>query len=419
MKYKVLFFDSWKGGIRHYLRLSEALKESNIEPIMVHLGSWGNEEIYSKEEIINGLCVRDISYYTKINFNNILEIEKPNLVLFLSTLTFAHRAMIRFCNYNNIPTINLYHGFVRVQSVDNNKSPYKINRWSYATFALKRLPKMLRYTIPCYIKALVYTKSSLIEWYYFFKNVLEVSTNLSPKGATSDSKTTRCLVYADADKLHAKHRYNFREDEIFSVGNPDLLSFNMNQNLIGYGLNEDLNRNKNIIYIDTALTATGLIFKNQTEYIKHIIDTKEAISKQGFTLSLKPHPETRRLYNLQIFRDNNLEIIENDDFVEKLKTCRSVIVEPSTLALIPALMGIPLILPKYGELSVLSFGEVLLSYPRAIVLHNIQDLTSLLNDDECSKNIQACNDWFVTNAGPLPSEDMPYRVVNNIIELIK
>jgi hypothetical protein len=418
MKYKVLFFDSWKGGIHNFIRLNEAFDQASIDRLLIHLGSWGNEEIIVKEELVNNLLVRDISYYPDSNFKKILEREKPDLVLFLSTHTFAHRAMIRYCDFLGIPTINLYHGFVRVQAVDTNKNPYKVNKLAYLRFALSRLPKMLTNTLPCYINALISTKAKRDEWGLFLRNLKEIVTKPSNLRVAKDAKTTRCLVYAAADKQHAMKMYDFIEDHVIAVGNPDLISFGMKKEFIGVGLSDNTIKHRDVIYIDTALTATGLLFANQAEYIQHLIDTKLELERQGLKLVLKPHPETKRLYDLNVFRNAGIEIIENDKFVERLLTTSAVIVEPSTLALIPALMNIPMVLPTYGKLADLLFGEVLLTYPRAIELSDLTTISSTLKIESEKFDTHACVNWFNTNCGPLPAEEMPIRVAEQILKLV-
>ncbi len=418
MRRKVLFFDSWKGGINNFLRLNESFDENGIDRLLIHLGSWGNEEITVKEEVISRLLVRDISYYSNSNFKKILELEKPNLVLFLSTHTFAHRAMIRHCKSQGIPTINLYHGFVRVQSVDTVQNPYKVNKFAYLKFALNRLPKMLTKTLPCYVSSMIITKASFEEWMVFIRNLREIVTKPSNLRVAKDSKTTLCLVYANADKQHAIKTYGFVEDEIIDVGNPDLITFGLKTDFFGFGLKSTKLESNKIIYIDTALTATGLIFANQSEFIEHLIETKKALNEQGFNLSLKPHPETKRLYDLNLFRNSGIDIIENEMLMQNLLQACAVIVEPSSLALIPALMGIPIILPTYGKLKKLLFGEVLISYPRAIKLSNLTQLSGQLKIEREKIDKNNFSDWVNLNAGPLPAEDMPQRVTSQILKLI-
>ena len=108
-KMKVIGFDGWTQGAHHYERLIESFKKNDIELILIHQGSFGNEVGRKKEEYIGDLLVRDISYYGEKSFLEILTYENPSAVIFLSTDSFVHRAFNRYCIELNIPTINLTH----------------------------------------------------------------------------------------------------------------------------------------------------------------------------------------------------------------------------------------------------------------------------------------------------------------------
>jgi hypothetical protein len=418
MSHKVLFFDSWKGGLRSFLRLVPTFTENGIHSRLIHLGSWGNEDIIIKDEIIEGLSVRDISYYTNNNFLNILKEEKPDLVIFLSTHTFAHRAFIRYCQFLNVPTINLYHGYVSVQDVENVKGPYKVRFWPYIYFIFKRIPKLILQTIPTYIRSLIKTKANKDDWNDFLKNLLEVVISPSKLKIAKDSRTDFCLIYAKGDTKHAIDKYGFCKSKIIEVGNPDLIDFGLNLNLLNsINLNKSIN-NKYVMYIDTALTATGLILKSKSEYLQHLIDTNNSLSNKGKILLFKPHPETTRLLRINVLKEHGIIIVDKTDFVEKLNQCCCVISEPSTLAIIPALMGLPIFYAKYDKLKDLNYGEVLTSYPYGTILENIDNLCLILND-LCSKDLNHdFNTWIKHNSGPLPADKMPERVASIVVNMI-
>ena len=62
--------------------------------------------------MIGEMQVRDVAYYGNKSLLEILDIEKPHAVVFLSNDVFAHRAFNRYCILRNIPTLHLYHGLV-------------------------------------------------------------------------------------------------------------------------------------------------------------------------------------------------------------------------------------------------------------------------------------------------------------------
>lgn len=415
---KVLFFDSWKGGLNHFLRIAPAIEKKGFQCLLIHLGSWGNEPDVQIEEVIQGLVVRDVAYYKNLKFDQIIEKEIPDLVLFLSCHTFAHRAFNRICLYKGIPTINMYHGLVRVQAVDGRKGPYKVNWRSYLRFAIIRAPKMFTKTLPTYWRALIKTKASVSEWKDCFRNLIEVFVKPSSLRVARDAQTTLCLVYADTDRKHAVQTYGFEDSQIKSVGNPDLIMFGLRPEHIAISASTDTTRFQDVLYIDTALTATGLVIKSQLEYIAHIQQTADALKLQGKNLLFKPHPETLRLYGTDAFVKAGVVIIRNEELVVKLQTCCAVITETSTLAIIPALMGIPLFLAKYGRLHELEFGEVLYSYPKATYLTDILQFSAKLAKMNFCCSLEELSKWIEVNSGPMPVERMPERVAEIVQEIV-
>lgn len=417
---KILFFDSWKGGIHNFYRLNDALSERGFESLLVHLGSWGNEEQTIREEVVGGLLTRDISFYNGIGFEKILEHEKPDVVLFLSIHTFAHRAFIRYCKKAGIPTILLYHGFVRVQDVDDNtKGAYKVNFFSYAKRIIERIPKLLQYTMPCYIKSLIRTESTVKDWMFLIKNIVYAFTRPTVFNISPDAKTSLCLIYASADRVHAKDVYSFSDEQIKEVGNPDFISFSLNQEDIASNLNVGFNDGEFVMYIDTALLVTGLFFKSQKEYIEHLEELAKEIKRMGKTMLFKPHPETARLCDLSKLDLDLIKIIDKNDFVTMLKNTICVISEPTTLSIIPCTMGIPLLLAKNNRLSELRFGHVLRTYPRMAYLEELAMLEVSIKNILSSADSESLEQWISLNLGPLPAKEMPARVVSYAESIIK
>ncbi|KOF04009.1 hypothetical protein OB69_03115 [Roseivirga seohaensis subsp. aquiponti] len=415
---KVLFFDSWKGGRKKYIRLLSELERLGIDSLLVHLGSWGNETEFEKEEFDQRLMMRDISYYGTLDFEKVLTAEKPDLVFFLSTHTFAHRAMIRYCRKLNIPTINQYHGFVTVQDTKSNDGPYKVSYSAYFKFAFGRLPKFVTKTIPCYLKSLRKTNASLYDYGTFIKHLVQMFTRPSAMKIADDAKTSRFLVYADADKAHAVETYAVEKQNVYSVGNPDINDFGLNSELIGSQSKIDTEYRDNVIYIDTALTATGLIFKSQSQYLSFLKTIKSHLESMGKAFYIKPHPETLRLYGKEELQRHGLKVIPNEEFMTRLQETSLVMTEPSTLSIIPALVGLPLALVAFGDAEELKYGDVLKSYPRGFILHRLVQLQSNLSHVG-QVDSEAISEWIEFNGGPQPAEQMPRRVVSHILELIK
>jgi hypothetical protein len=74
-------------------------------------------------------------------------------------------------------------------------------------------------------------------------------------------------------------------------------------------------------------------------------------------------------------------------------------------------MGMPLLLANYGVLNTLSFGSVLMSYPRGYLVKDISEVAAILDNDASFSEIADLQAWISENAGPFPFNEMPQRVV--------
>jgi len=416
---RVLGFDSWTVGSHHFERLVSALSGGGARLQLVHLGSWGNDAGRPNRERIGSLETCDIASYSNSSFEHILDVEKPDAVIFLSIETFAHRAFIRYCRQRGIPTLLLYHGLVNVQVTNDRRGSYRVSPLAYAQFVWSRLGKLLRRTFPCYIRSLVKTGGTWADWRQFVSDIARMATGKTAlRGPARDAKTTRCAVYTDSDTEHAVRIYGFAADEISVVGNPDLARFGLREDMLGSHLQRDTPRTREIMYLDTGLPALRLLFASHEAYIEHLLYTASVLRDQGYSLLLKPHPAHDLEFLQSRLQPAGISLISNAEFLSRLCNCDVCIAETTTLAMVPALLGMPLLLANYGPLAELRFGRVLTSYPRSHALRSLAGISQLLAEDERSVNVAAVHDWISRNTGPLPAEQMPTRVAQIIISMI-
>ncbi len=411
---KVLCFDSWTGGESHFSRLIPAFRVRGLELHLLHLGSWGSEPDSLTETSIGELSVRDITFYEGSSLDEILAIEQPVAAILLSTDTFAHRAFIRYCEQKSIPTLNLYHGLVELTESIPGSETYTVSWSAHIRYVISKLSKLLRYTFPCYIRALTKTNASLKDWVRFFSDIIHMGFNLHNhffRCAAADAKTTKCGVYVHADVEHAIRFYGFSQEDVFVVGNPDLMRFGLDEEMIGKW-KSPVTENKSIMYIETGFSSVGMFFLSGHDFADHIISTAQALKNQGYKLfvKLKPHGSNVNLIQKRL-EIAGIELVNNDQFLKKLFTCSACIVETTSLAMLPALMGMPLMLAKYGKLSSLGFGKILVNYPRSHVLEDISDVTDFLHKNAQYPDAANLEKWINLNVGPLPTEKMPDRVV--------
>lgn len=407
---KIIAFDSWTGGAANIERLVLDFQQRGLDLLLIHIGSWGHDQGRPREERIGSLLVRDIHYYEGLSFKDILLRERPAAVLFLSTQAFAHRAFNRYCRQFGIPTLHLYHGLVSVQSTAS-KRLNPVNIYSQLTLAWSRLAKNLLCLWPVYAKALWQSGASIRDWLWFGYDVWrQVSGQSYSAVAAPDTSTTACCVYTNADTSHAVTRYGVPRQAVFAVGNPDLAKFGLQKEDMGICLSSEREGTKEILYIDTALIEAGAVFDDAKDFVRHLQETSEVLARQGFRLIVKLHPAHFRTGVADRLRQIDIELCANEDFVVRLKASSAAIVEPSSATLIPALLGLPLLLARYGKLSEQEYGEVLTSYPRARTLRSLDGFALLLEDIAKANLMDATRAWINANAGPLPAGKMPERV---------
>ena len=416
----IIGFDSWTTGSHHYEKLVSAFEQKGYQLLLIHIGSWGHDKNRPKEEYIGKLKVRDISYYADQSFSAILIKEKPEAIIFLSTRAFAHQAFNRYANHLNIPTIHLAHGLVGVQVISADDPAYKTNYRSLFSIWTRRIGKNVTKLMPCYMRALIDTKATTNDWFAFVKELYDkaFAKNNNNILAPLDAKTTIGLVYTRADIPFFRDGHHLDEKDIYIVGNPDLIRFNLQNEDFGIGLDQNSTDYKEIIYIDTALIQAGLVFHDEAEYIGHLANTHRQLAEQGYQMIVKLHPSHVNTGVPAALTKLGIEICQNADFVSRLKKSTAAMVEPSSAAMIPALMGKPLLLVQYDKFFGQRFGAVLTSYPRGRFLKNIQDTKNTLEVEYRELNPAVFNDWLKENSGPLPADKMPERVAQAVVMLL-
>lgn len=412
---KVVAFDSWTvGGSMHLTRLVEPLGEAGIDLMLLHLGSWGHDVGRPDEERIGNLLTRDIRYYRGLSIPDVLAAEKPDAVMFLSTTAFAHRAINRYCRQAGIPTLHLYHGLVGVQS----SLPHPMSARRQVALMADRVGKNVRRIWPLYLRSLQSTRAPASEWGGFVRDLwLQATGRAFFRVAPRDSSTTACAVYAEADVEHAVTRYRMPRDAVHVVGNIDLARFGLAASDLSSCVHRAKPATNEVLYIDTALIEAGVAFGNADECVGHLVATRDALASQGLRLVLKPHPALARTGVLDQIRNEGIATCDNSDFVPRLRDSRGAIGEPSSAALLPALLGLPLLLARYGRLRNLRYGPVLESYPRAGALTSVEsaaeDLESL-----AARDPEGTEAWVRQNAGPLPADEMPARVTQVLASIM-
>jgi hypothetical protein len=405
----ILGIDSWTGGASNYSRLVTAFEEVGLSLKLVHFGSLGHDVGRNKEEVIDRLPVYDISYYRDQRILSVIKHESPAAVLFLSTEAFLHRAAIRYCRSLNIPTIHLYHGLISVQAVEGG-NPDHYSLLALIKMNFSRAYKNIFRILPIYIESLLKTEAGPSDFLQIGRDLLTKVLGGYNKVAAPDAATTCCLVYADSDIVHANTKYRIPKERIFVVGNPDYIKFKLIESDHLSAINNQ--QKSEIIYIDHGGSNCGLNFKSENEFLLFLTKLNNELNAQGFRLKIKLHPSQYMTTIPEKLREVGINITTDDSFLIDLKSSAAAIVGPSTAAMIPAILGLPVFLARFEQFRDQKYGKSLTSYPRAHVLATPQDLSNILSKCYIDNKRRECIDWIARNIGPLPASDMPKRVAH-------
>lgn len=421
-KYKILAFDGWTLGYRNFERLCKPLKTFGIEIKLLHLGSMGDEIRLKSTEKIGDLDVVDISFYQGRNFEQILIEESPDLVMFLSTETFLHRAFIRYCNKLNIPTFYHFHGILSVIYIEysgkgvNMNKHYNISIVSHILFILKRIPKAIQYTFFIYLKSLICTKAKFSEYCIFIRDILFGLLGYKNLKSAPDSVTNYAAVFIPEDVDFAEKKCGILRNRITVIGNPDFEKFGFDDSMIGAALKDHRTANNEVIYIETAFFLNGLHFDSKSSYIEFIEMISYKCNELGYELIVKLHPASAKEGFGELLLEKDISICDDSKFVSRLLNCKACISEPSSLFLIPAMMGLNILIPKFGPLLSQAYSKLILNYPKSYLLESIDNLDFALNN---TKNSDDCILWINANIGPLPINHLGERLSQNIYSILK
>ena len=414
---KIIGFDGWSGGIRHYSRFVNNPSYASHSFKLIHLGSWGAQPDAPEHEIVEGIDVYDISYYGKIGYFELLEIEKPDLVVFLSTHVFDHRAMLMVCRDKGVRTLHIFPGILGVLPLGRG-SLYKFSILSHGKNVLKRLPKFIRFTFFNYISVLIKTRVGFKYWLDLLRDMVFGALRLELPKYAEGSCADLCLVFLGSEKKIAIKKYGYYHKNVRVIGLPDIVDFSVSEGDV-LSCAENLEDKSKVLYFDTGYLYTGDLFSSVVEYVDHIVKLDKHLSNQGLKLVFKPKPQKFNSLKDELLKEldaEGVEIYEGLEVLKILKECRFVLSEPSTVALVAALLGIPVFLIGFGRFVGQEYGECITSYPRSEIAYSFHSLTI---EKALKVSYQSIQHWVEEAFDGNPMREVPLNINESINQLVK
>lgn len=410
---KAIAVDSWTGGASNLVRLVAAFEQLDMSLKLIHFGSLGHDKNRPPSESIDNLPVFDVKYYDSRDIYEILKNETPDVVIFLSTEALLHRTVIRYCSILRIPTVHLYHGLIAVQAIETG-APDHYSASALIRTVAERLRKNLFSIIPVYARALVRTRASVQDWWSLARDLISKGLGRYTSQAAADATTTCCLVYAECDFSHANQKYHVPLERIYAVGNPDFEKFGIPSEEFLKGVSSEANAE--LLYIDHGGATCGLNFSGTSDFIDFLKRLESELARESYRLKVKLHPSHYMTKSAEQVEESGIELSSNETFLEDLKSCCGVIVGPSTASMIPAVLGLPLLLAGFDKFKGQQYGLALVKYPRSYYLDDVSSIPIVLRQFQNRNDDSDCKSWLKRYVGPAPAQ-MPGRVARIVRDI--
>lgn len=355
---KVAYFDYWTKGYINFKTFDEALKAEGAETILLHIGSFRYE--HPKEEVIDGIKCRDISYYNTKYVYEMLRQEMPDVVVSLNTTYLFDRALVLACRKLGIEIIFMMHG---IRSFGKEGTAVYLNEIKKAyNPLLRKLAKGKKYigtVIPNYIYSLrkyapkkYWNLHFLKVIYSYFK---DPGKSFRYPAYADEVIHDRCLIYCK-NEIEYYSNLGYKQEQIEIVGSPkfdSLLQQIKDGSFDHSNLPEEIKSfvegKPYALILDDPYPEqnqyAGVTNEDRIEYYHKMIDK---FKDMGYSTVIKLHPATIE-ENVKIDREGVLITKKAlDPLINNAAFC---ITHFSTTINNCVLMGKPVVKPHWGKYS--------------------------------------------------------------------
>ena len=373
---KVCFIDTWL-ALENFGPIHKALKLKGIDSMLIHTSSFDSSNIEKKEQIINGMLCRDISFYNTRFIYNAIKFEKPDVILNLTSFYILDRAINYICRTLDITSIFLMPGTREIDLVYIENEEYHHRFKQLNSQRLSRAKKYLLYTIPNYFysgfKYNKYFLFSIEPW----KSLIQLFLNPAKKAMyptpSSEIHADKALVFSDVYKLFFKTMYGYKDDKIVCVGNPKLDGVfeylvnppkkeKINKLLIQHSLPRE---QPFISFFTSPFVESGYKGWTREFRVREYKRIQKIVNKYGYHLVLKLHPS---MFNDQFLYDygeeDGVTVVDNIDTPLLTYLSSSVLGHSSSTLLLPIVYGKALIIIRWESCAFINdrFSEYGVSY---------------------------------------------------------
>lgn len=413
---KVAYFDYWTKGYINFKTFDEALKAQGAETVLLHIGSFRYE--HPKEEVIDGITCRDISYYNTKYVYEMLKQEKPDLVVSLNTTYLFDRALVLACRKLGIESVFMMHG---IRSFGKEGTAAYLNEVKKAyNPLLRKLAKGKKYigtVIPNYIYSLRKYDSAKY-WNLHFAKVI-YSYFKDPGKAfrfpayADEVLHDRCLIYCK-NEIEYYTTLGYQKEQIEIVGSPKFDSLLQELKDGSFGKENLPEEVKPFVEGDKPYALIlddpypeqnqygGVTNEDRIEYYHKMIDKFKAM---GYPTIIKLHPATIE-ENVKIDREGVLITKKAlDHLINNAAFCVS---QFSTTINNCVLMGKPIIKPHWGK-----YNNIIKFYCEIGVSNLWEDFDQEIDLSMNEKARTEFLDTFITVLEPVAKDNIVKSILRN------
>jgi len=337
---KILYFDNWDKGYRNFLRLDSKFKVRGFQTLLLHTTSL-TEKIDNPEKQIEGLILRDISYYKTKCLKKIILEENPSAIILLNLSFILDRVIVRICQDLGICVFYLAHG--RLITIDN-MGDVKAALGKGSLFS--KIKKKNIFSIYNYILGL----KKISEIGSFFKKIITRPTEfMTLPNHCKELDVTKSFVYYDTDYDLMTKEFGFPKNRVQVVGNPELDKFfNTEIKDKETFCSEELNikSNQYVAYIDDGLPST--FGWDNDKWFEFMAEINEILKTNSLHLVVKLHPRRKVKELKSFFTKNDITYHQDLDFKNYLYHSLFVISHYSSVIVYALILNKKVKSPRWG-----------------------------------------------------------------------
>jgi hypothetical protein len=357
MSLKVLYFDYWTRGIRHFADVDKYLRHEDCETLLVHLGSQRGEPVQEPHHV-QGIRARDISYYGGSLVRMLLQ-ERPDTVLLLNAQT-EDRVLVRACRNLGIKTIFLMHGILTPKEGVGEALAVVDSAFGIRE-RLQRGPKYTRLLLEYMRAASLKSPAGILDpeiYTYFIRQAVSPGRNLMGIWKYRDSCADLALVYSEIDReLIVSVGYDPKDTVV--VGN-----YNLD------GLMQQLQNRKSppetptvaryVTYVENGFSDPKYPIPGWTEdrVADEVIGVANVCYELGYRVKLKLHPSSDYSVLPRRVADHpGIDVLTHVDLAELIIRSSAVLGQSSSVLMMPLAARKPIVILSIPplELSIRTF----------------------------------------------------------------